>query len=98
MWGGGCACGAFVRLFELLCIILRTPELACELTLQPIRRFSLDAGKTVCCACWCAVMFVVSNVSLHAAIIFSDILVIPQAMGMTVEMHPGVCTWFVLFE
>ena len=34
------------------------PEVACEITLQPIRRFPLDA-----------------------AIIFSDILVIPQAMG-----------------
>lgn len=47
--------------------ICRTPELACEVTLQPIRRFSLDAS-----------------------IIFSDILVIPQAMGLVVEMKPGV--------
>lgn len=46
--------------------ICQTPELACEVTLQPIRRFNLDA-----------------------AIIFSDILVIPQALGMEVQMHPG---------
>ncbi|KAE8270726.1 hypothetical protein A4X09_0g1595 [Tilletia walkeri] len=46
----------------------RTPALACEITLQPIRRY---AGL------------------LDAAIIFSDILVVPQALGMTVEMHPG---------
>nr|CAH7740125.1 unnamed protein product [Callosobruchus chinensis] len=47
--------------------ICQTPELACEATLMPLKRFNLDA-----------------------AIIFSDILVIPQALGMTVEMHPGV--------
>lgn len=47
--------------------ICQTPALACEVTLQPIKRFSLDAS-----------------------IIFSDILVIPQAMGMVVEMRPGV--------
>jgi len=47
--------------------ICQTPELACEITLQPIRRFPLDA-----------------------AIIFSDILVIPQALGMKIEMKPGV--------
>jgi uroporphyrinogen decarboxylase len=47
--------------------ICRTPELACEITLQPIRRFALDA-----------------------AIIFCDILVVPQALGMKVEMKPGV--------
>jgi uroporphyrinogen decarboxylase len=46
--------------------VVRTPELATEVTLQPVQRFDLDA-----------------------AIIFSDILVIPQAMGMEVEMVPG---------
>ncbi|KAK3727874.1 hypothetical protein QZH41_010602 [Actinostola sp. cb2023] len=46
--------------------MVRTPEICCELTLQPINKFDLDA-----------------------AIIFSDILVIPQLLGMTVEMLPG---------
>ncbi|KAJ1671994.1 Uroporphyrinogen decarboxylase in heme biosynthesis, partial [Spiromyces aspiralis] len=46
----------------------RTPELAAEITLQPIDRYP---GL------------------LDAAIIFSDILVIPQAMGMEIEMVPG---------
>lgn len=50
--------------------ICQTPELACEITLQPIKRFPLDAS-----------------------IIFSDILVIPQAMGLVVEMRPGVVIW-----
>jgi uroporphyrinogen decarboxylase len=43
----------------------RTPELASEITIQPIRRFGMDA-----------------------AILFSDILVIPQAMNIEVEMKP----------
>jgi uroporphyrinogen decarboxylase len=48
--------------------ICRTPELAMEVTLQPIRRYT---GL------------------LDASIIFSDILVIPQALGMEVLMNPG---------
>ncbi|EJD00842.1 uroporphyrinogen decarboxylase [Fomitiporia mediterranea MF3/22] len=48
--------------------VCRTPELATEVTLQPIRRYK---GL------------------LDAAIIFSDILVVPQAMGMEVLMNPG---------
>ncbi len=45
----------------------QTPELAAEITLQPIQRFPLDA-----------------------AILFSDILVIPQALGLPFEMKPGI--------
>ena len=46
--------------------VCQTPEYACEVTLQPIRRYDMDAS-----------------------IIFSDILVVPQAMGMHCEMVPG---------
>lgn len=45
---------------------VETPELACEITLQPVDQVGVDA-----------------------AIIFSDILVIPQAMGMEVQMEEG---------
>lgn len=46
--------------------LCKTPELACEVTLQPIKRFDLDA-----------------------AIIFSDILTIPNAMGMDLNFIEG---------
>lgn len=45
---------------------VETPELACEITMQPIRRFAPDA-----------------------AIIFSDILVVLQALGIEVTLNPG---------
>ncbi|MDT0650058.1 uroporphyrinogen decarboxylase [Autumnicola edwardsiae] len=48
----------------------RTPELATEITVMPIRQVGPDA-----------------------AILFSDILVIPQAMNIEVEMKPGVGPW-----
>lgn len=48
----------------------KTPELASEITVQPIRRYGMDA-----------------------AILFSDILVIPQAMNIAVEMKPDIGPW-----
>lgn len=48
--------------------VCKTPELACEITLQPYRRYP----------------------SLDSLIIFSDILVIPVAMGMNCRMEPKV--------
>ncbi|WP_158209912.1 uroporphyrinogen decarboxylase [Myroides phaeus] len=48
----------------------RMPEIAAEITVQPIRIVKPDA-----------------------AILFSDILVVPQAMNIDVEMKPGVGPW-----
>ncbi len=48
----------------------QTPELASEITVQPIRRFPLDA-----------------------AILFSDILVVPQAMGIDFKMKENTGPW-----
>lgn len=45
---------------------VETPELACEITIQPIDEIGPDA-----------------------AIIFSDILTVPQALGIDVQMIPG---------
>jgi uroporphyrinogen decarboxylase len=47
-------------------VLCKTPELACEITLQPVERFDLDA-----------------------AIIFSDILVVPEALGMKLRFVEG---------
>jgi len=46
--------------------LAKTPELACEVTLQPVNRFALDA-----------------------AILFSDILTVPDAMGLGLNFVEG---------
>src|SRR5437899_11273712 len=46
--------------------LCKTPELACEVTLQPLQRYDLDAS-----------------------IIFSDILTIPDAMGLGLSFIEG---------
>jgi len=46
--------------------LAKTPALACEVTLQPLERFALDA-----------------------AILFSDILTVPDAMGLGLSFSPG---------
>ena len=46
--------------------LCRNPELACEVTMQPLRRFDLDA-----------------------AILFSDILTVPDAMGLGLYFEQG---------
>jgi uroporphyrinogen decarboxylase len=46
--------------------VMRTPKLAAEVTLQPIRRFGMDA-----------------------AVIFCDILIIPEAMGLDLTFGPA---------
>ncbi len=51
--------GSFMRMCQ-------TPEIACEITLQPLARFPLDA-----------------------AILFSDILTIPDALGLGLEFIEG---------
>ena len=46
--------------------LCRNPELACKVTVQPLRRFQLDA-----------------------AILFSDILTVPDAMGLGLYFEAG---------
>src|SRR5215210_2685228 len=52
-----------VGMFELM----RTPELAAEVTLQPVRRLGVDA-----------------------AILFSDIMAPVEAIGVGIEIQPGL--------
>src|SRR3982750_83998 len=50
---------------------VKSPELACEVTIQPVDILGVDA-----------------------AIIFSDILVIPEAMGLPYQMIEAKGPWF----
>jgi uroporphyrinogen decarboxylase len=50
---------------------VKNPELACEVTIQPVDILNVDA-----------------------AIIFSDILVIPEAMGLPYQMIESKGPWF----
>lgn len=56
--------GSFIKL-------MKNPELACEVTMQPLRRYPLDA-----------------------AILFSDILTIPDAMGCELDFATGEGPFF----
>ena len=47
--------------------LCKSPEMACEVTMQPIDRFDLDA-----------------------AILFSDILTVPDAMGLGLTLEEGI--------
>src|SRR6186713_2872903 len=51
--------------------LVKTPEFACEVTIQPVDILGVDA-----------------------AIIFSDILVIPEAMGLPYQMIEAKGPWF----
>lgn len=51
--------------------LAKTPELACEVTLQPLERFAFDA-----------------------AILFSDILTVPDAMGLGLQFADGEGPFF----
>ena len=52
---------------------VKSPDLACEVTIQPVDILGVDA-----------------------AIIFSDILVIPEAMGLPYQMIEAKGPWFCL--
>jgi uroporphyrinogen decarboxylase len=53
----------------------QTPELACQITLQPVDIIGVDA-----------------------AILFSDILVVPQAMGLEVQLIESKGTGFAFIH